>query len=412
MLDSNIINCNEPQFIQSNATIEIGSFGGAVQLQRYLRDPNVPTSEVVRRLFIAVRAEPSITYADVTVADVPVAGGGTNKVVSMRCTGRVKQDGSVQPINPFCDDNWKVRRPGGVTPGAIVLPEEPHVLALDDALGALYIGHLTVTANSQIQGGGVSTLDVSNPQSETSVVFAGLASLDTFVPVGLNQAVAALSLSPAALSLSPVDCTKPDSWLRVYATARYSTAISGMAFRELAKGCPLPTEARDLTLLPKDSFTSSAFFRNGADIRGILFSPDQSRAYVLHRNDSDVAANPAALVVLDRSLQADGTPANTPIDVLEVCGGPTAMQMYKNRIYITCYDDGQIYVVDPTALVVTSIIDVGAGPTSLVIPPGNTGVAYVASFANSHLSIIDLVPGSPTENHVVMRMGLPHGYGE
>jgi hypothetical protein len=37
------------------------------------------------------------------------------------------------------------------------LPEEPHVLALDDALGALYIGHLTVTANSQIQGGGVST---------------------------------------------------------------------------------------------------------------------------------------------------------------------------------------------------------------------------------------------------------------
>jgi DNA-binding beta-propeller fold protein YncE len=420
MLDSNILNCNEPQFIQSNATIQIGSFGGAIQLQRYLRNPNVLTSEVVRRLFVAVRAEPSITYADVTVAGVPGDGGVTNKVVSIRCTGRLKQDGSIQPSNAFCDDNWKVRRPGGVTPGAIVLPEEPHVLALDDALGALYIGHLTVTANSQIQGGGVSTLDVSNPQSESSVVFAGLASLDTFIPVGLNQAVAALSLSPAAPPLSKIDCANPDPGIRIYALARYSAAISGMVLRKPGEVCNPPTETRDLTLVPKDSFASSAFSPHGADIRGILFSPikpdqqDQPRAYVLYRNDSDVSANPAALVVLDRHIKNDGTPANTPIDVLEVCGGPTAMQWntVQDRIYITCYDDGQIYIVDPTALVVTAIIDVGAGPTSLVFPSGNTGVAYVASFANSHLSVIDLVPGSPTENHVVMRMGLPHGYGE
>jgi YVTN family beta-propeller protein len=104
------------------------------------------------------------------------------------------------------------------------------------------------------------------------------------------------------------------------------------------------------------------------------------------------------------------------MDVLEVCSGPTAMQMFNagrgNRIYITCYDDGYIYVVDPNALVLTSVIDVGAGPTSLVFPPNDPGVAYVASFVNSHLSVIDLAPGSPTENHVVMRMGLPHGYGE
>jgi YVTN family beta-propeller protein len=83
-----------------------------------------------------------------------------------------------------------------------------------------------------------------------------------------------------------------------------------------------------------------------------------------------------------------------------------------NRIYVTCYDDGQIYVVDPDELMVTAIIDAGAGPTSLVFSPSDRGVAYVASYANSHLSIIDLLPGSPTENHVVMRIGLPHGYGE
>jgi hypothetical protein len=402
MLDSNVLNCNEPQFIQSDATVQLGSFGGAIELQRYQRG-----DEVVRRLFVAVRAEPSITFADVTVH------GGR---VSMRCKGP-RKDGPAQPEQGFCDDTWRVRRRGGDTPGALDLPEEPHVLALDDALGALYVGHLTVTANAEVQGGGVSTLDVRDPQSETPVLFAGLAAQNTFIPAGLSQAVAALSLSPAAQSLSPIDCANPG--IRVYAAARNSTAISGMALRKPAEACKPPTEERDLTLLPSDNFYSSPFLPRGADIRGILFSsvqPDQPQAFVLHRNDSDVPANPAALVVLDRTLGADGTPVNTPMDVLEVCSGPTAMQMFNagrgNRIYITCYDDGYIYVVDPNALVLTSVIDVGAGPTSLVFPPNDPGVAYVASFVNSHLSVIDLAPGSPTENHVVMRMGLPHGYGE
>jgi YVTN family beta-propeller protein len=82
------------------------------------------------------------------------------------------------------------------------------------------------------------------------------------------------------------------------------------------------------------------------------------------------------------------------------------------HIYVTCYDEGQIYVVDPDELMVIAIIDAGAGPTSLAFSPIDPGVAYVASYANSHLSVIDLLPGSPTENHVVLRIGLPHGYGE
>ncbi len=394
LVDSNILNCNEPQFIQSDATIEIGSFGGAVELQRYPRDDG----EIVRRLFVAVRAEPSITFADITV---------DNGVVSMRCKGP-RVNGPVQPERGFCDDNWRVRRSGGDTPGALDLPEEPHALALDSALGALYIGHLTVAANAAIQGGGVSTLDICNPQSASSVRFAGLAST-TFVPSTLSQAVAALS---------PGDPAYPAT--RLYATARYSTAISGMVLRAPAdatcdESLPAPID-RDLTLVAAESFYSSAFYPRGADVRGILFSADHTQAYVLHRNDADSSANPAALVVLDRHPLADGTPANTPVDILEVCGGPTAMQMHDagrgNRIYITCYDDGQVYVVDPEALVVTSIIDVGAGPIGLVFSPRDPGTGYIASYANSHLSVIDLAPGSPTENHVVMRIGLPHGYGE
>jgi YVTN family beta-propeller protein len=249
-------------------------------------------------------------------------------------------------------------------------------------------------------------LDICDPQSDKSVQFAGLAQ-HPFLPASLSQAVAALSAG------NPLNPSIP-----VYATARYSPAISGMAFRnpEAANACD-PAAAdpvtRDLTLIPSESFYSSAFWPNGADVRGILFSG--SRAFVLHRNDSDTLANPAAVAVLDRSPLPDGKPSNNPIALLQVCNGPTELQMHDagrgDRIYVTCYDDGQIYVIDPAALVVTAIIDAGAGPTSLVFSR-DKGIAYVASYANSHLSLIDLTPGSPTENRVLLRIGLPHGYGE
>jgi YVTN family beta-propeller protein len=391
LVDSNIINCNEPQFVQSDATIQIGSFGGAIEIHSY---PNG-----LRRLFVAVRAEPSITFADVTITKSDSHPAGT---VSTRCTGSL-QDSQAQPLNPFCDDNWKVRRPGGATVGELVLPEEPHVLALDDDQGILYIGHLTAVANGELQGGGVSTLDICDPLRPSSELFAGMAR-NTFLPSAtLSQSVAALSLMHPGISGVPI-----------YATARYSTAISEMVFRSPPPSCQ--SQTRDLTMITREHFYSSAFLPNGADIRGILFSDDDTQAFVLHRNDSSSTSNPAAIVVLDRRPLADGTPANTPIDILEVCGGPTTMHWHDagrgKRIYVTCYDDGQIYVVDPVELMVTAIIDAGAGPTSLAFSPRDPGVAYVASYANSHLSVIDLLPGSPTENHVVLRIGLPHGYGE
>ena len=395
LVDSNLLNCNEPQFVQAHATVALGSFGSAIQLQSFHRVPDDSSSELVRRLFVAVRAEPSITFADVTVQ------GGQ---ASIRCTGP-RGGGATQPEGAYCDDHWRLRRPSGVTPGALVLPEEPHLLALDDdAHGILYVGHLTVTANAQVQGGGVSAVDVCDPQSDTSVRFAGLAR-KTFLPETLSQAVAALS---------PGDPLNTDT--RVYATARYSTALSGMVLRDPAQAtCVRGGAERDLTMMPAETFFSSAFLPHGADIRGILFSGDGSKAYVLHRNDADSAANPPAIAVLDRTRLDDGTVANTPLAVLEVCSGPTSMQMHpdrSDRIYVTCYDDGQIYVVDPVALVVVAAIDAGAGPTSLVFSHLDHGWAYVASYANSHLSVIDLKPGSPTENHVILRIGLPHGYGE
>jgi hypothetical protein len=394
-VDSNIVNCNEPQFIQSNATISIGSFGGAVQLQS-------SEGSNVRRLFVAVRAEPSITYADVTVASEPQGAPS----VSIRCQGP-QGESWTQPPLAFCDDNWKVRRPGGASLGALVLSEEPHSLLLDEKLGALFVGHLTVAANNQIQGGGVSSIDICDPRN---VHFAGHTNA-TFLPASLTQSVA---------SLSRRDPANVDSVL--YAGAQSSAAISGLVLQSHQEDCPKAEPGspdRDLTLVASDTFYSSAFFPHGADIRGILFSDDGNKAWILQKNDATISTSPAALVAIDRRRTGlNGQPANTPIDFVQVCGGPTEMQMRavgagrEKRIFITCYDDGQIDVVDPIRMTTIARIDVGAGPTSLVFPTADATKAYVASFFNSHLSVIDFTPGSRTENHVILRMGLPHGYGQ
>jgi hypothetical protein len=409
MTDRNVVNCNDPQFIQADATIQIGSFGGPIAVQSFQRN-----GVDVRRLFVGVRAEPSITYADVTVRD-----DGDGKKVSMRCTGPHDAGSSVQPKNAFCDDNWRVRRPSGATPGELVLPEEPHSLWLDEASQTLVVGHLTVGANLQILGGGLSSLDVCNPTLETDdayrVRFAGL-SRKTFLPESLSQSVAGLSApwgGAAPSATSPV----------VFATARYTPAISGMVFRNPpddpanpgANDCN-PTTARDLSLVPGEHFLSPAFLPNGADVRSIIFSADGKRAFVLHRNDADTMSNPAAIAVLDRRPLPDGTPSNQPITVVQVCNGPSTMQMMDvgrgERLFVTCYDDGWVYVIDPVALVHVGTVDVGVAPIGLTFSPTEKGIAYVASFVNSHLSVIDFRPGSPTENRVILRVGLPHGYSE
>ena len=302
----------------------------------------------------------------------------TGGVASIRCTG--PRLGGTEPQAPgaYCDDNWRLRRPSGSDAGALVLPEEPHLLALDATYGALFVGHLTVSANNQVQGGGVSAIDICHPETETSVRFAGLART-TFLPATLSQAVA---------GLSPVDHV--DSSVRLYATARYSAAISGLALRDpMQPACTCPPDApdcqeavpgqeRDLTMVPAETFLAPTFLPHGSEVRGIVLSTDGRTAFVLHSDDPAIPSNPAALAVLDRTLRADGTVANTPIAFLQVCSGPTAMRMQPtgrgDRLYVTCYDDGLIYVVDPVALVVTGIIEAGAGPTSLVFSPLRSGL--------------------------------------
>jgi len=393
LLRPHVLNCNERAYVQAEATVQIGSFAGDATIQTYPGADGEPTS----RLFVAVRAEPSITFVDVTHS------GGS---VHMRCNGP-RQDGDPQLRNPFCDDNWRVRRPSGAAVADNVLPEEPHSLALDEEWGILYVSHLTITVNRQIVGGGVSTIDVSAllDHPEAPNVINSIARV--VFPTSTVQGVTALNLD------HPGD---PNGVL--YAVARASPDITGLVL-QCGQHCDTnDSTTRDLSLVPGEQITSSVFLPVGTDVRGFLLSPDGTSAYVLHRNtpESTSSTDPAALVVLDRRPGRNGEPANQPSAILEVCSGANQMQFHDagrgRLLYVTCFEGGQIYVVDPQVPLVVAVIEAGHGPAALRFSPVDPTKAFVVGYADNNVSVIDLKPGNPTEYMVVQRLGFPHAVTE
>jgi DNA-binding beta-propeller fold protein YncE len=396
-LQPHVLNCNERAYVQADATVQIGSFGGDAIIQTYTGADGEPVS----RVFMVVRAEPSITFVDIT---------HSNGSVHMRCNGS-RQDPDPQLVNPFCDDNWRIRRSSGAAITDNVLPEEPHSLVLDEDWGILYVSHLTITVNRQIVGGGVSTIDVNAllaPQAPN--VISSIARV--VFPTSPVQGVTAMTLDKPG---------NPNGVL--YAVARATPDITGMVLQKCyAPGpiqepvpiCDASSPVRDLSLVPGEEITSSVFLPSGTDVRGFLLSPDGNEAYVLHRNSPDVttSTDPAALVVLNRRPGRNGEPANQPSAILEICSGANQMQFHDagrgNLLYITCFEGGQIYVVDPQAPLVVGIIEAGHGPTSLRFSPTDPTSAFVVDFADNDVSVIDLKPGSQTEYMVVQRLGFPH----
>jgi DNA-binding beta-propeller fold protein YncE len=411
LLQPHVLNCNERAYAQADATVQIGSFGGDAAIQTY----QGAEGELVRRIFIVVRAEPSVTFVDVT---------HPNGSVHLRCNGpRSAEDPQLR--NPFCDDNWRVRRPGGAATTDNVLPEEPHSLALDQDLGILYVSHLTITVNRQIVGGGISTINIGSDLDTQAPNGIG-SLLDRRAPNVINSIARVVFPTSTAQGVTAMTLDKPGNPHGVlYAVARASADITGMVLQQCQTAgqqaasawqhCDIndPT-SRDLSLVSGEQITSSVFLPSGTDVRGFLLSPDGTQAYVLHRNTPEASAssNPAALVVLDRRPDQNGEPSNRPSAILEVCSGPNQMQFHDagrgSLLYITCFEGGQIYVVDPQALLVVAIIEVGHGPTALRFSPTDPTIAFVADYADNNLSVIDLDPGSPTEYAVVQRLGFPH----
>jgi DNA-binding beta-propeller fold protein YncE len=408
LIDDKILNCSDRGYVDAEATVEIGSFGGQVVLQPYMRG-----GAMVRRLFVAVRAEPSLTFIDVTIRDGRV---------TFRCSGGRDDQGKPAPGTP-CTDDWRIKTgqgtggtglsntagdpgtgaAGSANPvGEIAFQEEPHSLALDQALGILYVGHLSGVERNTIVVRGASVVDVCAPERTDPKL---VSILRNAMPRSLALGVNALAVPTPGRPEMPI-----------FAAGEDTAEIGELRLREPGAGVCDPAAAgsgRELTLVPGRRFLSSAFGTRSAKLTGLLFSRDGSRAYVLHRQSTsrNGELNPPALAVVDRTLDARGEPKNTPIGVVDVCYGPTRLAAHDagrgERLFVNCFEGGQIYVIDPGLMAVEAVVEVGAGPAELVFSPGDRTVAFVAGFADNNLSVLDLAPGSVTEYRVVQRIGFP-----
>jgi hypothetical protein len=136
--------------------------------------------------------------------------------------------------------------------------------------------------------------------------------------------------------------------------------------------------------------------------------PEGNRAFVLQRT-------PPALIGFDLSKEPNAF-GNFASDVIETCSSPTFLQAYDagegTRLYVTCFDAGQIYVFDPYVPRLIAVINAGRGPAGIAFPPGPKPgraerLAYVVGFSANDIPVLDLTPGSETQYRVVQRIGFP-----
>ena len=152
----------------------------------------------------------------------------------------------------------------------------------------------------------------------------------------------------------------------------------------------------------------------GSEMRGVEFidplpgsQPNYAqRAYALQRVPPD-------LVGFDIAINQSGAANATPTDVLETCSSPTFLYQHVvpnsdegARLYVNCFDTGEVYVFDPSGPTLLTTFGVGRGPAGMVFDTARP-LAYVIDFSQNDVSVVNLAPRSPTQYHVVQRLGFP-----
>jgi DNA-binding beta-propeller fold protein YncE len=184
---------------------------------------------------------------------------------------------------------------------------------------------------------------------------------------------------------------------RIYVTSRTEARVQTLVVVR-TNGYP--------SVVPAEHFflTSVIPSTNGRDI---AFSTDGTRAYIVNRA-------PPMLHIVDTSLDEFGVPANDFLAGVELCPQASNVAVAeidgREHVYVACFSDGQIWAIDPRGAVVDAIIDVGRGPHAVVVSETRRKL-YVSNYLEDTVAVVDLVPESPTENRVVLRLGHPRQSG-
>ena len=339
--------CDETQFMIPAAGARIGNFATSLGVQ--------DTGNGELRLVIPTRGDPSITWVD-------YAGG------KLQCnTHGMDFD--------LCDDAHRLSYVHN-DPDLAYLPAEPFDVYVDSPGQFAVVSHLTtgaVTLVSSPIGGNATISDID----------VGL-----FAPDQLTGLVGSTGVAGRS---------SPDGDI-IYVGARSEDRIQTFTVGH-------PVNGVDPFLLTGNYFFLDSVGGNAGsstDTRGMTISPDGNRLYLINRS-------PPSLQVYDTSLKDTGYPANVGIGASDICRQASTLDAIDTgdgeRVYVTCFSDGQLYVIDPRGQTyVDDIITVGRGPYAVKASPTRKKV-YVSNFLEDTIAVIDVDPSSPTRDRVVLRIG-------
>jgi DNA-binding beta-propeller fold protein YncE len=344
---SETLTCPAVDFMIPDAGARVGNFATSLGVQ--------DTGNGTLRLVVPTRGDPSITWVDYDGAKLQCNTHGLDF--------------------DLCDDAHRLSYVHN-DPNLAYLPSEPFDVYVDSPGQFAVVTHLTsgdVTLVRSPIGGAATIADIQ----------VGL-----FAPDPLTGLIGSSGVAGRK---------SPDGDL-VYVGARSEDRIQTFSV-------DYPVNGADPFLVQGNYFFLDSVGANSGssqDTRGMTFSADGNRMYLLNRE-------PPSLQVYDTSLKPTGFPANVGIAASDICRQASTLTSLDSGdgelVYITCFSDGQLYIVDPTGQSsVKDIISVGRGPYSVKASATRKKV-YVTNFLEDTIAVIDVEPGSKTRNRVVLRIG-------
>lgn len=347
------IDCHESMFINTkdypDAGVRIGNFATDIAVQD-LGDGKL-------RVIAPTRGDPSVAWANWDGKRLTCDAGGT--------------------ANALCDNDHSlayVQNNDSLAP----IPEEPFGVFADSAGQFAMVTHLTT--------GAVTLIDSPRDSDRVQIsdVLNGIFAADT--STGLRGSTGVVGRLPT------------EAGDTIYVGSRSEDRIQTFTVgRPLNNAPPF--------LLPGNWFFLDAVGGNNGgsnDTRGMTASVDGSRVYLVNRR-------PPTIQILDTSIGPTGLPRNKTIGSTDICrqGSTVALSGSGDaeRAYVTCFQDGQVYVIDPRGSVsVEDIVLVGRGPYA-VAAAKTKNLVLVTNFLEDTIAVIDTTPNVRTHNRVVLRIG-------
>ncbi len=342
--------CDEAPYIVQGAGARIGNFATDVAVQD-LHNGGL-------RLIVPTRGDPAIAWVD---------WDGTKLTCNASGQGFA-----------LCDETHRLSYVQN-DPNIGLMPEEPFNAFADSTGNFAIVTHLTTGAVTLVDSPPDGNAMISDVEQEL------------FLPdplTGLRGSTGVAGRTPGSAG----DI--------VYVGSRSEDRIQQLTVGRPQNGAPpylVPGNYFFLVQLGNNAGQSS-------DTRGMAFSPSGDRLYLINRR-------PASLQIYDTSLGPTGFPQDLLVGGTSICRNASTLSVMDagdgERAFVTCFDDGQLYVIDPRGLSsVEDIIDVGRGPYSVVAAPTRKKV-YVTNFLEDTVAVIDVAPTSPQRDRVVLRIGTP-----